>query len=99
MEGKIDAWDIRLDYSLFKQDKFNIRPVKSLVNNVGLDNSGTHTGADEKLENKLNNDWIPKIEVIEPNKIILKNFRRVSDPPPRYSLKRFIGKILKRVFR
>lgn len=101
MEGKIDAWDIRLDYSLFKQNKFNIRPVKSLVNNVGLDNSGTHTGADERLINHLDDNWNPQIETVEPNKTILKNFRRVFDPQcqtPRYSLKRFIGKILKRFF-
>lgn len=102
MEGKIDAWDIRFDYSLFKQNKFNIRPVKSLVNNVGLDNSGTHTGADAKLINSLDDNWQPKIETVEPNQTILKNFRRVFDPPPRpprYSLKRFIGKIFKRIFK
>ena len=99
MEEKIDAWDIRFDYSLFKQDKFNIRPVKSLVTNVGLDNSGTHSRADEKLITILNDNFQPQIETIEPNKTILKNFRRVFDPPPRYSLKRFIGKILKRMFK
>ncbi|MBP5592315.1 glycosyltransferase [bacterium] len=98
MEGKIDSWAIRFDYSLFKQNKFNIRPVKSLVTNVGLDNSGTHTGADEKLITILDDSWKPKIETIEPNKAILKNFRKVFDPPPRYSLKRFIGKVLKRFF-
>ena len=99
MEGKIDAWDIRFDYSLFKQNKFNIRPIKSLVKNVGLDNSGTHTGADEKLITILDDSWKPKIETIEPNKAILKNFRKVSDSPPKYSLKRFIGKVLKRMFK
>jgi hypothetical protein len=98
VEGKIDSWAIRFDYSLFKQNKFNIRPVKSLVINVGLDNSGTHTGADEKLVTILDDNWLPRIETVKPNKKILKNFRRVFDPPPRYSLKRFIGKVLKRLF-
>ena len=98
MEGKIDSWAIRFDYSLFKQNKFNIRPVKSLVTNVGLDSSGTHTGADEKLITTLDDSWLPKIEEVEPDKTILKNFRKVFDPPPRYSLKRFIGKVLKRLF-
>ncbi|MBP5406290.1 glycosyltransferase [bacterium] len=98
MEGKIDSWAIRFDYSLFKQNKFNIRPVKSLVTNVGLDNSGTHTGADEKLDNILDDNFQPRIETIEPDNTILKNFRKVFDPPPRYSLKRFIGKVLKRLF-
>lgn len=99
MKGKIDSWAIRFDYSLFKQNKFNIRPVKSLVNNVGLDNSGTHTGKDDRLNNILDNNWNPRIETVEPNKAILTNFRRVFDTPPKYSLKRFIGKVLKRVFR
>lgn len=101
MEGNIDAWDIRFDYSLFKQNKFNVRPVKSLVTNVGLDSSGTHTGADEKLITTLDDNWIPKIEMVEPDKTILKNFRKVFDPPPklqRYSLKCFIRKIWKRLF-
>lgn len=98
MDGKIDAWDIRFDYSMFKQDKFNIRPVKSLVNNVGLDNSGTHTGKDERLVTIFDSNWNPKIETVKPNQTILKNFRRVFNQPPRYSLKRFIGKILKRFF-
>ena len=98
MEGKIDSWAIRFDYSLFKQNKFNIRPVKSLVTNVGLDSSGTHTGADEKLITTLDDSWLPKIEEVEPDKTILKNFRKVFDPPPRYSLKRFMGKVLKRLF-
>ena len=98
MEGRIDAWDIRFDYSIFKQNKFNIYPIKSLVTNVGLDSSGTHTGVDEKLITILDNSWIPKIENIKPNKRILDNFKRVSDPPPRHSLKRFIRKIWKRLF-
>ncbi len=97
MEGKIDAWDIRFDYSLFKQNKFNVRPVKSLVTNAGLDNSGTHTGADARLITTLDDNWLPKIEAVEPNKAILKNFRKVFDPPPRYSLKRFIKKVWKKI--
>lgn len=98
MEGKIDSWAIRFDYSLFKNNCFCVRPIKSLVNNVGLDNSGTHTGADERLINFLDDNWNPNIETVEPNKTILKNFRRVFDQPPRYSLKRFIGKVFKRFF-
>ena len=101
MEGKIDSWAIRFDYSLFKQNKFNIRPIKSLVKNIGLDNSGTHTGKDERLVTILEDNGLPKIEAVEPNKKILKNFRKVFDPlprPPRYSLKRFIRKVWKRLF-
>ena len=101
MEGKIDSWAIRFDYSLFKNNRFNIRPVRSLVKHIGSDNSGTHSSTvDEKiLAVNLDDNFMPKIETVEPNQTILKNFRHVFDPPPRYSLKRFIGKILKRIFK
>lgn len=100
MEGRIDSWAIRFDYSLFKNSCFNIRPIKSLVKHIGSDNSGTHSSrADEKiLSVNLDDNFMPKIETVEPNKTILKNFRRVFDPPQRYSIRRFIGKILKRFF-
>ena len=102
MKGKIDSWAIRVDYSLFKQNKFNIRPVKSLVTNIGFDNSGTHTGENPNWITVLDDSWKPKMEAVKPNKTILKNFRKVSDlppKPPRYSLKRFISKVLKRIFK
>lgn len=101
MEGKIDSWAIRFDYSLFKQKKLNIRPVKSLVKHIGSDNTGTHSSKndDKILFVNLDDNWLAKIEEVEPDKTILKNFQKVFDPPPRYSLKRFIGKILKRLFK
>lgn len=104
MEGKIDAWDIRLDYSLFKQNKFNLRPVKSLTKHIGSDGSGMHSCIeDEKILGvNLDDEWFPQIEKIKPSKKLLKNFRRIFDPPPkppRYSLKRFIKKVWKRLFK
>lgn len=102
MEGKIDSWAIRFDYSLFKNNCFCVRPIKSLVINIGFDNSGTHTGENPKWITILDNSWNPKIATVEPNKTILKNFRHVFDPPPKppkYSLKRFIGKVFKRIFK
>jgi len=103
MEGRIDSWAIRFDYSLFKNNCFNIRPIRSLVKHIGSDNSGTHSSTvDEKiLAVNLDDNFMPKIEAVEPNKTILKNFRKVFDPQrqtPRYSIKRFIGKVLKRFF-
>lgn len=44
MEGKIDSWCIRWDYSMFINNAFCAIPIKSLVENCGFDNSGTHCG-------------------------------------------------------
>lgn len=100
MEGEIDSWAIRFDYSISKQNKFNIRPIKSLVKHIGSDNTGTHSSNnDEKiLFVNLDDNWLPKIEEVEPDKTILKNFQKIFNPPPKYSLKRFIGKVWKRLF-
>ncbi len=47
MNGKIDSWAIRWCYNQYKQGKFTIFPVKSLVQNIGLDGSGTHSSVND----------------------------------------------------
>ena len=42
MKGEIDSWAIRWDYTHFKNNAYGVFPIKSLINNIGLD-SGTHT--------------------------------------------------------
>lgn len=44
IEGKIDSWAIRWCYAHFKNDAYCAYPVKSLVNNIGFDETGTHCG-------------------------------------------------------
>lgn len=44
LEGKIDSWAIRWDYHLYKHNAYCLRPVKTLVNNIGFDGSGIHSG-------------------------------------------------------
>lgn len=41
--GEIDSWAIRWDYAHYKNHAYCVFPTKSLINNIGLDNSGTHT--------------------------------------------------------
>ncbi len=43
MEGIVDAWDVRLDYTRFKRKQLCINPVISYTTNIGMD-TGTHTG-------------------------------------------------------
>ena len=42
MEGRLDAWDIRADYSRFKKNMLGINPINSYALNIGI-GSGTHT--------------------------------------------------------
>ncbi len=42
--GKNDSWAIRWHASLFIHDKYCLHPVRPIVKNIGLDNSGTHCG-------------------------------------------------------
>jgi hypothetical protein len=41
--GRIDSWAIRWYASTFLKNKLTLYPAVSLVKNIGLDNSGTHT--------------------------------------------------------
>lgn len=42
--GVIDSWAIRWNYNMSCQNKFCLRPTKSLVSNIGMDGSGKHCG-------------------------------------------------------
>jgi len=44
VNGRIDSWAIRWHASAFLKDKLSLYPGRSLVSNIGLDNSGTHCG-------------------------------------------------------
>lgn len=42
MEHKVDSWYIRFHYSMYKQCRYSITPVKSLVRNDGFGEEATH---------------------------------------------------------
>lgn len=50
VEGEIDSWAIRWHASAFLADKLTLYPGRSLVRNIGIDNSGTHCGDDERYD-------------------------------------------------
>ena len=99
MEGKIDAWDIRFDYAHFENDSYNIRPVKSLTKNIGLDGTGTHCGSSDVFYSELDDSFLPRIEEIGEDKKILKFFAKAAVKNQKYSFKRFLGKVWKRILR
>jgi len=47
--GRIDSWSIRWSFTHFAHRAVAVYPVKSYVDNIGLDGSGTHCSADPLL--------------------------------------------------
>jgi len=80
MQDKIDSWAIRWCYHHFKHSAFCVHPVKSYVNNIGLDGTGVHCG---NASNRFKNEGLNKSkEVHTPKKIeinneIMNNFRKI----------------------
>ena len=80
LHGRIDSWAIRWYYTQFKQRKFTVFPIKSLISNSGFNYNGTH-GANKKLASELNTEafnFKPKINIdVETNLKINQNIREL----------------------
>ena len=88
-EGKIDSWAIRFCYAHHANNMRCIYPTITLVRNIGLDNSGTHSKPELRFFHAdLDETWLPKTfcPAAEINPEIAKNFRSVFDPPPSSSV-------------
>ena len=53
IEGRVDSWAIRWHASMYIREMLTLHPGESLVQNIGFDNSGVHTGHLKFLETKL----------------------------------------------
>lgn len=60
INGKNDSWAIRFHASLYLAGKFCLHPSRSLVKNIGLDNSGTHCGSRDLFQ-----EFVDYIELVE----------------------------------
>jgi len=93
IEGNNDSWYIRFAYSQFKQGKYSISPVKSLVRNEGFIANSTHCDA----YNRYYIDFQSEIEkpIIIPSTLML-NLEIQKANYSYFSIKmRIMGKILK----
>jgi Glycosyl transferase family 2 len=50
MQGRIDSWAIRWNWSVFRRNGLVIYPPVSLVTNIGFDGSGTHRSTNSNFE-------------------------------------------------
>lgn len=93
MKGRIDSWAIRWCYNQFKQSKYTIYPVKSLVSNIGLDFSGTHSSNKKKYKSDLHYFKPNLVEDILPDESIMKEFKKFYN----LSFKGYLGVFLRKV--
>ena len=83
--GRNNSWAIRWHASAFLLDKLTLYPGRSLVQNIGLDASGTHCGSTEEFTTLLASQLVPVRR--QPLKEDLTARRQVADhlrggPPP-----------------
>jgi len=77
-EGRVDSWAVRWAFTHFTHHALAVYPVRSYVDNIGHDGSGTHCRPNFALRNDLsrallNVEFPPKAEVDEE---VMRVFRR-----------------------
>lgn len=77
--GKIDSWAICWSYTHFKYHAVSICPVKSYINNIGLDGSGTHCEKTNQYYNDLSLSIAsPKLsDFVYVDDRIMKSFQKI----------------------
>lgn len=84
IKGSNNSWAIRWYASAFLKNKYTLYPTQSLVKNIGLDSSGTHSGDDTHYSiSKISQEkfeQLEKIDVVENEqvRIAFEDFFRKS---------------------
>lgn len=74
-QGRNDSWAIKWYASAFLEEMHTLYPGKTLVNNIGFDGTGTHSGINKKVSNqKIGYDITIKKIKIEDNEKARKEF-------------------------
>ncbi len=96
--GRVNSWAIRFDYSMYKNNMYNILPSKSLIQNIGHDGSGTHGMLESfsgdpfavTLDQNLRSFNFEKVEIVEQ---IRREFIRPFHSSKIDLAKRYIGNL------
>lgn len=96
IEGKNNSWAIRWHATMFLKNKLTLYPQKSLIQNIGLDSSGTHcveTNHFDVLVQKrpVNLKKIEISESIDRRKDFEKYFHKITKRSFKRIFKRMIG--------
>lgn len=82
ISGKNSSWAVRWHASLFIDNMFCLHPVKPIVKNIGLDNSGTHCGTLDWEQQPVDYIVVDKIDVIE-DELFFEIYRSSMEKNPR----------------
>jgi hypothetical protein len=76
-QGEVDSWAILWHASMFLQDRLSLYPRETLIENRGLDGSGTHSGTRIEVPRMLSS-FNPNIRYQTPkeSRIVRKNLKR-----------------------
>jgi hypothetical protein len=106
IEGKNNSWAIRWYASCFLNNLYTLYPGKSLVSNIGFDNSGTHSGESNAFNQEINSDKIFIDEIPVENSVIAYNafsnyFRKQNFYNSKFkkTIKKIIPKQLLNIYR
>jgi glycosyltransferase involved in cell wall biosynthesis len=95
-EGKIDSWAIRFCYAHHAHDMRCIYPTRTMVKNIGLDHSGTHSKPDPRFFHPaLDENWRPQ-QLCPANEMdddIVRRYRAIFNPPIPFEGRRLLGKV------
>lgn len=81
MQGRIDSWAIRAEYTRFRTGGITLYPRDSFVKNIGIDGSGTHCGSYDPFRRydgqgeSTSRERFPSAAYVDPR--IARAFRRV----------------------
>lgn len=96
MNGRINSWAIRFDYAMFSNNAVNIIPRNSLIQNIGMDGSGTHSQKTTEtrfhVELAEKSEW--QLEVVEMEEKIRKEFCKPFYMNCFSRMKRFLGNLI-----
>ncbi|MGC4099085.1 MAG: hypothetical protein QM706_18395 [Nitrospira sp.] len=95
-EKRIDSWAIRFCYAHHANNMHCIYPVKTLVMNIGLDDSGMHCGVNPRWEHtSFDEQWIPHAFCPGDNidMRISHRFYDVFVPPKRLLVRRILQRL------
>ena len=95
LQGKINSWAIRTALASALNNKVTVYPVKSLVKNIGFDNSGVHCGETHTYDTALDSMFLPEVSNVSIDDNIVKIIRKKFAPTKLHKIKSFIRKIIK----
>lgn len=93
IKGENDSWAVRWYASAFLAGKLTLYPGRSLVHNIGNDNSGTHCGESASLDAELGKTPISLNAIkVEPSQEGRQAFERFFKQRQTGLLRRFVHK-------